>query len=72
VLLSGDNQGPNLGESQMPYDGDFTMLGPDQLPPNSPQDMPSNNNQQPPQWEGVGEEHADDPAHTDWPDLVDG
>jgi hypothetical protein len=57
-----DNQRPNLGESQMPHDGDFVMFGPDQLAPDSPQDMLSDDDQQPPPGEGVGEEHAGDPA----------
>jgi hypothetical protein len=41
------------------------MLGPEQLAPDSPQDMLSDDDQQPPSAEGVGEEHAGDPAHTD-------
>jgi hypothetical protein len=46
----------------MPYKGDFAMFGPHQSPPNSPQDMPSDDDQQLPPREGAGEEHADDPA----------
>jgi len=36
VLLSGESQVPDMGESQMPYEGDVAMLGPDQLAPDSP------------------------------------
>jgi hypothetical protein len=46
----------------MPHEGDFAMLGPDQLAPDSPQDMLSDDDQQPPPGEGVGEEHAGDPG----------
>jgi hypothetical protein len=46
----------------MPHKGDFTMLGLDQSPPDSPHDILSNDDQQPPPGEGVGEEHADDLA----------
>jgi hypothetical protein len=63
--LSRESQGPDLRESQMPPGGDFAMLGPDQLAPNSPQDMLSDDDQHPPPGEGVSEEHAGDPAHTD-------
>jgi hypothetical protein len=45
----------------MPHKGDFTMLGPNQSPLDSPQDMPPEDNQQLP-LEGVGDEHVDDPA----------
>jgi hypothetical protein len=38
------------------------MLGPDQLAPNSPQDMVSDDDQEPSLAEGVGEEDAGDPA----------
>jgi hypothetical protein len=65
VPLLDDSQGPDLGESQMPHEGDFAMLCPDQLAPDSPQDMLSNDNQQPPPGEGFGEEHTGDPAHID-------
>jgi hypothetical protein len=52
----------------MPHEGDFAMSGPDQLAPDSPQDMLSDDDQQPPLGEGVAEEHASEPvtqAHTD-------
>jgi hypothetical protein len=62
VLLSGKSQGSDLGESQMHHEGDFTTLGPDQLPLDSPHDMLSDDDQQPPPGEGIDEEHADDPA----------
>jgi hypothetical protein len=62
VPVSGESQMPNLGGSQIPYEGDVAMLGPDQLAPDSPQDMVSDDDQQPPPAEGVGEEHAGDPA----------
>jgi hypothetical protein len=39
VPLSRESQEPDLGESQMPHEEDFAMLGPDQSPPHSPQDM---------------------------------
>jgi hypothetical protein len=65
VLISREGQGSDLGKSQMPHEGDFAMLGLAQSPPDSPQDMHSKEDQQPPPGEGVGEEHADDPAHTD-------
>jgi hypothetical protein len=52
----------HVGGSQMPHEGDVAMLGPDQLAPDSPQDMLSDDDQQPPPAEGVGEEHAGDPA----------
>jgi hypothetical protein len=64
VPLSGESQVPDLGESQMPPEGDVAILGSDQLAPDSPQDMGSNDDQQPPPADGVGEEHAGDPAHT--------
>jgi hypothetical protein len=47
----------------MPHEGGFATLGPDQSPPDSPHDMLlSDDDQQPPSGEGVGEEHVDDPA----------
>jgi hypothetical protein len=49
----------------MPHKGDVAMLGPDQLAPNSPHDMPSDDDPQPSPEEGVGKEHASDPANTD-------
>jgi hypothetical protein len=49
----------------MPHEGDVVMLSPDQLAPDSPQDMLSDNDQQPSPAEGVSEEHVGDPAHTD-------
>jgi hypothetical protein len=39
VSLARESQGPDLRECQMPHEGDFGMLGPDQLAPDSPQDM---------------------------------
>jgi hypothetical protein len=62
VPLSGESHGPDLEESQMPHKGDFSMLGLDQLAPDSPQNMLLDDDQQPPPGEGVGEEHADDPT----------
>jgi hypothetical protein len=62
VQLSGESQVPDMGESQMPHKGDVAMLDLVQLAPDSPQDMLSGDNQQPPPAEGVGEEHAGDPA----------
>jgi hypothetical protein len=56
---------PDMRESQMPHEGDVVMLSPDQLAPDSPQDMLSDNDQQPSPAEGVSEEHVGDPAHTD-------
>jgi hypothetical protein len=49
----GESQGPATvesqalisGESQMPHDGDFMTLGPDQSPPDSPHDMLSDDDQ---------------------------
>jgi hypothetical protein len=63
--LSGESQMPNLGGSQIPHEGDVAMLGPNQLAPDSPQDMLSNDDQQPPPAGKVGEEVTGDPAHTD-------
>jgi hypothetical protein len=63
--LFGESQGPDLRESQMPHEWDFMTLGLDQSSPDSPHDMLSDDDQQPPPKEGVDEEHADDPAHTD-------
>jgi hypothetical protein len=65
VPLFGESQGPDLRESQMPHEWDFMTLGLDQSSPDSPHDMLSDDDQQPPPKEGVDEEHADDPAHTD-------
>jgi hypothetical protein len=62
VPLSEESQVPDLGESQMPREGDVAMLGSDQLAPSSPQDMLSDDDQQPPPAEGVAEEHVGDPA----------
>jgi hypothetical protein len=53
---------PDLGGSQSTHEEDITMLGTDQLAPDSPQDMLSNDDQQPPPAGGVGEEVAGDPA----------
>jgi hypothetical protein len=65
VPLVGESEEPDLGESQMPHEGDFGMLGLNQLAPDSPQDMLSDDDQQPSPVKGVGEEHAGDPAQTD-------
>jgi hypothetical protein len=62
VSLHGESQMPDLRGSQIPHEGDVAMLAPDQLAPDSPQDMVSDDDQQPPPVEGVGEEHAGDPA----------
>jgi hypothetical protein len=62
VPISGENQVPDTGESQMPHEGDGAMLDPEQLAPDSPQDMILDDDQQPPSADGVGEEHAGDPA----------
>jgi hypothetical protein len=65
VPLSGESQVQDTGESQMPHEGDGVMLDPEQLAPDqlatdSPQDMISNDEQQPPPADGVAEEHAGD------------
>jgi hypothetical protein len=65
VPISGESQMPDLGGGQIPHEGDVAMLGPDQLAPDSPQDMFSDDDQQRPPTEGVGEEVAGDPAHID-------
>jgi len=65
VPLYEESQVPDWGGLQMPHEGDIAMLGPDQLAPNSPQDMLSDDDQQPAPAEGVGEEHGSDLAHTD-------
>jgi hypothetical protein len=72
VPISGESQMPLSGESQMPnlgrqisHEGDVAMLGPDQLAPDSPQDMLSDDDLQPPLAEGVGKEVAVDLVHTD-------
>jgi hypothetical protein len=44
VPVSGETQMPDLGGSQIPYEGDVAMLGPGQLAPYSPQDMVSDDN----------------------------
>jgi hypothetical protein len=58
VPLSGESQVPDTRESQMPHEGDGAMLDPEQLAPNqlatdSPQDMISDDDQQPPQRMGL-------------------
>jgi hypothetical protein len=53
---------PDLGGSQSTHEEDVAMLGTDQLAPGRPQDMDSDDNQQPPPAGGVGEEVAGDPA----------
>jgi len=65
VPLSCESQMPDLGGSQILHERDVAMLGPDQLAPDSPQDMLSNDDQQPPPVGGVGEEVVGDPAYTD-------
>jgi hypothetical protein len=62
VPLSSQSQVLDMGESQMPHEGDVAMLGLDQLAPDSPQDMLSDDDQQPPPAERVGVEHAGDPG----------
>jgi hypothetical protein len=67
VPLSGESQVPDTRESQMPNEGDGAMLDPEQLAPDqlatdSPHDMISDDDQQPPLADGVGEEHAGDLA----------
>jgi hypothetical protein len=62
VPLSGESQMPDLGGSQILHEGDVAILGTDQLALNSPQDILSDDDQQPPPTEGVGEEVAGDPA----------
>jgi hypothetical protein len=61
VPLFGENQMPDLG-GQIPYEGDVAMLDPDQLAPDSPQDILSDDDLQPPPAEGGGEEVVDDPV----------
>jgi hypothetical protein len=63
--LSGESQMPDVGGSQSTHEEDVAMLGTDQLAPGSPQDMDSDDDQQPPLAGGVGEEVAGDPAHRD-------
>jgi hypothetical protein len=53
VPLSGDSQVPDMGESLIPHEGNVAMLGPDQLAPDSPQDMLSDDDQQPPRRKGL-------------------
>jgi hypothetical protein len=65
VPLSGESQMPDVGGSQSTHEEDVAMLGTDELAPDSPQDMDSDDDQQPPPVGGVGEEVAGDPAHTD-------
>jgi hypothetical protein len=72
VPLSGESQMPDLGGSQSTHKEDVAMLGTDQLALSSPQDMDSDDDQQPPPAREVGEEVAGDPAHRDWPYSVDG
>jgi hypothetical protein len=62
VPLSGESQMPDLGGSQIPHKGDVAMLGPDHLAPDSPQDMLSDDDEQPPPAGGVGQEVLGDPA----------
>jgi hypothetical protein len=62
VSLLGESQVPDTGESQMPHEGDDAMLDLEQLALDSPQDMILDDDQQPPPTDGVGEEHAGDPA----------
>jgi hypothetical protein len=53
---------PDLGGSQLPHEGDVPMLGPEYLVPDSPQDMGSEDDEQPPPVGGVAEKVAGDPA----------
>jgi hypothetical protein len=62
VPLSDKSQMSDLGGSQILHEGDVAMLGTDQLAPDSPQDMLSDDDQQPPPARGVGEEVVGDPA----------
>jgi hypothetical protein len=62
VPLADESQMPDLGGSQLPHEGDVAMLGPDDLVPNSPQDMGSEDDEQPPLAGGVAEEVAGNPA----------
>jgi hypothetical protein len=64
VPLSGESQMLDLGGSQSTHEEDVAMLGTDQLAPDNPQDMLSDDDQQPPLAGRVGEEVAGDPAHT--------
>jgi hypothetical protein len=65
VPLAGESQMLDLGGSQLPHEGDIVMLGADDLAPDSPQDMLSEDDEQPPLVGGVGEEVAGDPTHRD-------
>jgi hypothetical protein len=62
--LSRESQDPDVGESQMPHEGDDVMLGLDQLAHDVPQDMSSDDDHhdEPHPADEVGEEHAGDPA----------
>jgi hypothetical protein len=62
VPLSGESHMPDLGGSQSTHEEDVAMLGTDQLAPDSPQDMDSDDDQQPPPAGEVGEEVAGDPV----------
>lgn len=63
VPLSGESQMPDLGGSQSTHEEDVAMLGTDQLALDSPQDMDSDDDQQPPPAGRVGEEVTGDPAN---------
>jgi hypothetical protein len=60
--LPGESQMPDVGGSQSTHDEDVAMLGTDQLAPDSPQGMDSDDDEQPPPDGEVGEEVAGDPA----------
>jgi hypothetical protein len=60
--LSGESQMPDVGGSQSTHEEDVAMLGTNHVAPGSPQDMDSDDDQQPPAAGGVGEEVAGDPA----------
>lgn len=64
MSLAGESQMPNLGGSQLPHEGDVTMLGPDDLVPDSPQDMGSEDDEQPPPAGRVAEEVTGDTGDT--------
>lgn len=62
VPLAGESQVPDLGGSQLPHEGDVAVLGTDDVVPNSPQDMGSEDDEQPPPAGGISEEVVGDPA----------
>jgi hypothetical protein len=64
VPLARESQGSNLEESQMPHEGDFTMLGPDQLAPRICFQMTISSLSRGRGWRGAYRRPRD-PAHTD-------